>query len=81
VVSLGAWANKPVADINEISLGGFTYDPGESFTINLYVDAANDAITGSLSLFIRDIQAKGYLSGVNASISGLPTDAVTVSVN
>jgi len=61
-------------------LGSFTYDPGESFTINLYVDAANDAVTGNINLFIRDIQAKGQLSDVNASISGLPTDAVNVSV-
>jgi len=81
VVSIGSWVSKPVADVNEISLGSFTYDPGESFTINLYVDAANDAVTGNINLFIRDIQAKGQLSDVNASISGLPTDAVNVSVN
>ena len=80
IISVGSWV-KPVADVNEISLGSFTYDPGESFTINLYVDAANDAVTGNINLFIRDIQAKGQLSDVNASISGLPTDAVTVSVN
>jgi len=80
IISVGSWV-KPVADVNEISLGSFTYDPGESFTINLYVDAANDAVTGNINLFIRDIQAKGQLSDVNASISGLPTDAVNVSVN
>ena len=80
IISVGSWV-KPVADVNEISLGSFTYDPGESFTINLYVDAANDAVTGNINLFIRDIQAKGQLSDVNSSISGLPTDAVTVSVN
>ena len=79
IISVGSWV-KPVADVNEISLGSFTYDPGESFTINLYVDAANDAVTGNINLFIRDIQAKGQLSDVNASISGLPTDAVNVSV-
>ena len=80
VVSVGSWV-KPVADVNEINLSGFTYDPGETFTINLYLDAAEDAVSGAISLFIRDIQAKGQISGVDAAVSGLPTDAVEVNVN
>lgn len=79
-VSIGS-SVKPVADVNEIGLNGFTYDPGETFTINLYVDAAADAAVGNISLFIRNIQAKGVISGVDAAINGLPTNAVEAIVN
>lgn len=79
--SAGSRVSKPVADINEISLGSLSLAAGESITLNLLVDVASDASTGSLNLYIRDLRAKGYSSGINATIGGVPTETVEASVN
>lgn len=81
IISAGARLARPVADVNQISLGGFTIDAGETLILNLYIDADETASAGIMTIFLRDIEAKGQTSGVNAAVTGLPTGAVEVVVN
>jgi len=80
-VQAGSNLGKPVADVNEIGLNGFTLEPGQNITLSLYVDAASNIPTGQINLFIRDIQARGKTSDVYAQVYGTPTASVGVLVS
>lgn len=64
---------RPVADVNEVGLGNFTLDPGQSVTLDLMVDVSGKALAGNISLFIREIKAQGQTSGIEATVNGAPT--------
>ena len=81
IASVGSRLANPVANVNNISLNSFTLNPNETINLILLVDLDKDAVAGAISLYFRDLQAKGYFSGVSATIGGVPTDAVTVGVN
>lgn len=77
----GSRLSRPVADVNEISFGGLSLDPGENLILDLFLDADKTAVGDQISLFIRDITARGQLSGVNAIVNGAPTDTVVFNVD
>ncbi|GEM_PF-908892 len=76
----GSRLGRPVADVNELNLNGFSLDPGENINLDLLMDAANDASGGKISLFLREIKVQGQLSGVEAQVNGVPTSSVEFSV-
>lgn len=79
IKQVGSKISSPVGGSNEISLGGYKLAAGESVTLNLYVDAAADVDAAAITLYLQNIKAKGYLSGVE--ITDGVTDSVSVIVS
>jgi len=78
---VGSRISSPVAKSNRISLGGYKLAIGESITLNLYVDASEHVNACTMGLYLRDIEAEGYISKIDANIIGDPTKTATVVCN
>lgn len=79
IKQVGSKISSPVGGSNEISLGGYKLAAGESVTLNLYVDAGADVDAATVTLYLQNIKAKGYLSIVE--ITDGVTDSVSVTVS
>ncbi|MDP2709540.1 MAG: M23 family metallopeptidase [bacterium] len=76
----GSRLSRPVADVNEISLGGFSLEPGQSLILDLLLDADDTAVGGDIGLFIREIKAQGLTSSISAVVNGAPTASAAFKV-
>lgn len=80
IKQVGSKINSPSAESVQISLGGQKLTVGESLTLNLYVDAAANVAPSPIDLYLKGVEVKGYISEVEATIEGDPTDKVIVAV-
>ncbi len=80
IKQVGSKLSQPVSGSNQISLGSFKLGIGETITLNLYIDADQNVTAGTMNLSLQDLQALGYLTGVTATVVGIPTNPVDVVV-
>jgi len=72
--------SKPVVGSNKIKLNFYVLEPGKELFVNIYVDAGVSVSSGSFSVYLSNLEAQGKNSKIAASISGLPTAELNVTV-
>jgi len=72
--------SKPVAGSNRIKLSSYVLEPSQELLINIYVDTSAAVSAGNFNVYLSSLEAQGKNSKVVASISGLPTAELSVTV-
>ncbi len=78
--SISSKVSKPVVGSNKIKLNSYVLEPGKELFVNIYVDAGASVSSGSFSVYLSNLEAQGKNSKIAASVSGLPTSELNVTV-
>ncbi|MFA4833512.1 MAG: hypothetical protein WC619_01530 [Patescibacteria group bacterium] len=78
--SISGKISKPVTGSNRIKLNSYVLEPSQELLVNIYVDTSATVSAGNFSVYLSNLEASGKTSKVAASISGLPTAELNITV-
>ncbi|MDD4900766.1 MAG: M23 family metallopeptidase [Patescibacteria group bacterium] len=71
--------SRPVAGANKIGLNSYTVKTSQTAEFNIRVTAGEEVPENGFDVYLTDLKITGKKSGLEAAVSGDPTDKVTVN--